>query len=204
MPIFWKEELDDRAEEFLSEFYPEALEQPLTLDIPTITEKLGITVRAESFSSDCTIFGMTVFTDCHVRIFDHDNETYKVIPASKGTIFYAPDVFFMRTLGSVRNTLIHECVHWHHHAKAMELERLFNCEATDIHCQVTAVPKSKLQTEKNRNPLDWMEWHVNALSPRILMPKNMFQKKADSIIDTLQLQHPAFAEPIWLKWPYRN
>ena len=45
VPIFWKEELDDRAEEFLSEFYPEALEQPLALDIPTITEKLGIAVR---------------------------------------------------------------------------------------------------------------------------------------------------------------
>ncbi|MGI6617700.1 MAG: ImmA/IrrE family metallo-endopeptidase [Saccharofermentanales bacterium] len=192
VPIFWKEELDDRAEEFLSEFYPEALEQPLALDIPTITEKLGLTVRGESLSADCTIFGMTVFSDCHVRIYDHENDNYITVPASKGTIFYDPDVFFMRTLGSVRNTIIHECVHWHYHAKAMELERLFNRKATDIRCQVTAIPKSKLHTEKNRNPRDWMEWHANALAPRILMPKNMFQKKADSILDTLQLQYPAF------------
>lgn len=35
-----------------------------------------------------------------------------------------------RNLGSTYNTIIHECVHWHRHRKAFELERLYNEEAT--------------------------------------------------------------------------
>ncbi len=72
----------------------------------------------------------------------------------------------MRNLGSTFNTIVHECVHWHLHRKAFELERLYNEEATQIQCQVSGGIKKGTA----RSATDWMEWQANALAPRIQMP----------------------------------
>ena len=186
VPIFWKDELEDRAEEFLRNYQPEALVSPRPIDTSTITEKLGVTVQSAHLSRDCSVFGMMVFADTKVRVVTDDGFTE--IPVSSGTLFYDSNVFFMRTLGSVRNTIIHECVHWVYHKKAMALERLINKTTTDIRCQVQEISETKLNS-KQRNPLSWMEWHANALAPRILMPKKMFKKKAGETISQLMDRH---------------
>lgn len=183
VPIFCHDELDNRANEFLALYYPDALEQPIPIDIDVLANHLGVTIKAAHLSYDCSIFGMTVFADTSVQVMDKAIQRLVSCPVSAGTVFYDPNVFFMRTLGSVRNTIVHECVHWVYHRKAMELERLFNQAATDIRCQVQEVSSSRLR-DNRRNPLDWMEWHANALAPRILMPNEMFAKKATEIIQS--------------------
>jgi len=40
-------------------------------------------------------------------------------------------------------------------------------------------PESK---KRKRTNTEWMEWHANALAPRILMPRNPFKQKADELI----------------------
>jgi Zn-dependent peptidase ImmA (M78 family) len=85
----------------------------------------------------------------------------------------------MRNLGSVNNTIIHECVHWDLHKKFFELEKLYNKEARSIRCQV----QEGIRTESNLSPLDWMEWQANALAPRILMPVKQTRQKIEELIE---------------------
>ncbi|WDC84266.1 ImmA/IrrE family metallo-endopeptidase [Caloramator sp. mosi_1] len=93
------------------------------------------------------------------------------------TIFVDPKAYFLRNLGSVNNTIIHECVHWALHRKAFELQRLYNSSATKIKCQVVGGIK-----DSNRDATDWMEWQANVLAPRIQMPISTFKEKAFELI----------------------
>ena len=79
----------------------------------------------------------------------------------------------------MNNTIIHECVHWDLHKKFFELEKLYNKEARSISCQV----QEGIRPEKNRTPLDWMEWQANALAPRILMPLKQARQKIEELIE---------------------
>jgi hypothetical protein len=79
----------------------------------------------------------------------------------------------------MNNTIIHECVHWDLHKKFFELEKLYNKEARSISCQV----QEGIRPEKNRTPLDWMEWQANALAPRILMPIKQARQKIEELIE---------------------
>ena len=87
----------------------------------------------------------------------------------------------MRNLGSVNNTIVHECVHWDKHRKAMKLESLFDSSATKIVCKVTG----NVEGDK-KEAIEWMEWQANKLAPRIQMPLSMFQVKAQELIEKYQ------------------
>ena len=82
-----------------------------------------------------------------------------------GTIFVDPKAYFLRNLGAVNNTIIHECVHWDKHRKAFELERLYNESVNKIKCKVVGGIK-----DGDKDATGWMEWQANALAPRIQMP----------------------------------
>lgn len=179
VPILYKHQLDSEAEKFLEKFYPEALKTPQAVDIKLLTERMGIEVKPAHLSSNCSVFGMTLFTDGMARTYCPDTNSYREIDVKAGTILYDPEVYFMRSLGSVRNTIAHECVHWHFHKKAMELERIFNPDANKIKCYVQEITPVDFQQSKKRNPLEWMEWQANALAPRILMPYEMFSIRAN-------------------------
>ncbi|WP_206528096.1 ImmA/IrrE family metallo-endopeptidase [Marinitoga sp. 38H-ov] len=91
--------------------------------------------------------------------------------------FVDPKAYFLRNLGSVNNTIVHECVHWALHRKAFELERLYNTNVNKIKCQVVGGIK-----DSNKDATDWMEWQANALTPRIQMPISTFKSKAFELI----------------------
>jgi len=118
------------------------------------------------------------FSDCEVPYYDNESWAYKTMEVSRGTILVDPNVFFMRSVGSMNNTIIHECVHWDLHRKFFELEKMYNREARAISCWV----QEGARPEKHRTPLDWMEWHANALAPRILMPAKQTKQKIEELI----------------------
>ena len=97
------------------------------------------------------------------------------------TIIVDPKAYFLRNLGSVNNTIVHECVHWDQHRKAFELERLYNSSATRIKCQVVGGIK-----DNTRDATDWMEWQANHLSAAVLMPKCSVDLLARSCKDKLK------------------
>lgn len=166
VPIIKKENLEAVAEDFLNTYFPDALKEPVYINPVELANKMNLTVEHKHITNDFSTFGQIFFVDTETNYYDKKNNEYKAIDVAAGTIFVDRDAFFLRNLGSVNNTIVHECVHWHLHRKAFQLERLYNENATQIQCQVIGgVKDSAIQAST-----DYMEWHANALTPRIQMP----------------------------------
>lgn len=177
VPIIRAEQLEDAATEFLSRHYPESLKSPIPVNPYELVKRMSLSVQMKSSSSDCSVFGQIFFTDCETEYYDKQEKKFKKIHVGKGTIFVDQDAYYLRNLGSVNNTIIHECVHWDLHRKAFELERLYNENATHIQCQVVGGIK-----DSSKSATDWMEWQANSLTPRILMPYKQTSLKVAEII----------------------
>ena len=182
VPVISKDQLDQVAEGFLEKYYPEALEKPMKVSAREIAKRMKLRIHEVHITQLGTIFGQMHFSDSRIKYFDSNTGTYKKAKVRRGTMLIDPDVFFMRNIGSMNNTIIHECVHWDLHRKFFELEKLYNREARAISCQVIEGAKP----EKNRTPLDWMEWQANALAPRILMPEKQTRVKIEELIAKYQ------------------
>lgn len=178
VPIISKEQIDGVAEGFLKKYYPEALTEPTVVPVLEVARRMGLVVIEAHITKNCTAFGQIYFTDGETQCFDTEAGAYRTIPVKRGTILIDPDVFFMRTVGSLNNTIIHECVHWDKHKRFFDLEKLYNNAAKAISCQVQEGNKP----EGERTPLDWMEWQANALAPRILMPAKQTRQKIEELI----------------------
>jgi len=178
VPIIYKEQLDNVAESFLGKYYPEALMEPMPVSTRQIAERMGLDIQEVHITKTCTVFGQIYFSDCEIQHYDSDAKSYRTLFVNRGTILVDPNVYFMRNIGSMNNTIIHECVHWYLHKKFFELEKLYNKEARSISCQV----EEGIRPERKRTPLDWMEWHANSLAPRILMPAKQTKQKIEELI----------------------
>ena len=173
VPIINREQLEFVATDFLRRNYPEALKTPQPVEPQVLAEKMGLSVEMREITKDFSVFGQLYFHDCDAELYDGDCDELVKTSVSARTIFVDPKAYFLRNLGSVNNTIVHECVHWDLHRKAFELERLYNSSATRIKCQVVGGIK-----DNSRDATDWMEWQANALAPRIQMPLSTFKTKA--------------------------
>ena len=177
VPIINREQLEAVATDFLRRHYPEALKTPIAVEPQLLAEKMGLSVEMREITKDFSVFGQLYFHDCSSELYDGDRDELVQTSVSARTIFVDPKAYFLRNLGSVNNTIVHECVHWDLHRKAFELERLYNSSATRIKCQVVGGIKGN-----GRDATDWMEWQANALAPRIQMPLSAFKTKAFEFI----------------------
>lgn len=178
VPLIRSDQLEDVARDFLERNYKEALSRPMFVDPGILAERMGLSVQMKSASADCSTFGQIFFADCDAEYYDKSDSSFKRTHVNKGTIFVDPESFFLRNVGSVNNTIVHECVHWDKHRKAFELERLYNENATQIKCQVVG----GIKDGKTRTATDWMEWQANTLAPRIQMPYRQAKIKAAELI----------------------
>lgn len=177
VPIIYKEQLESVATDFLRRHYPEALKNPMAIEPQVLAEKMGLRVEMREITKDFSVFGQIFFQDCEAEFYDKDSGEMVKTNVDARTIFVDPKAYFLRNLGLVNNTIVHECVHWDLHRKAFELERLYNSSATRIKCQVVGGIK-----DNNKDATDWMEWQANALAPRIQMPISTFKKIAFEFI----------------------
>lgn len=173
VPIIYKEQLESVATDFLRRHYPEALKTPMAIEPQVLAENMGLTVEMREITKDFSVFGQLYFHDCDAVFYDKDSDEMVQTHIDARTIIVDPKAFFLRNLGSVNNTIVHECVHWDQHRKAFELERLYNNSLTRIKCQVVGGIK-----DNSRDATDWMEWQANALTPKIQMPLAMFKTQA--------------------------
>lgn len=186
IPYLYADDLEKEAEAFLSKYCPNALKEPMPIPINDILKSMALNFFFAPLPSN--IFGMTYFREADVDV--HDSETGQVFPQhiEAGTILINPNIFFMRTIGSANNTIIHECLHWERHKKFFELQKLLNSDLRAISCSVTDnKPDNKSGVEA---ALQWMEWQCNALTPRVLMPKEMTRAKLTQILKQLQEEQP--------------
>ena len=181
VPCISKDKLDQVAMNFVARYYPEALEKPMSINPHVLADRMSLKIQERDISKDCSVFGKIYFQDSEGEFYDTKWDKVTVEPVKAKTIFVDPRVYFMRNLGSVNNTIVHECVHWDKHRKAMQLESLFDSSATKIVCKVTG----NVEGDK-KEAIEWMEWQANKLAPRIQMPLSMFQVKAQELIEKYQ------------------
>ncbi|WDC83299.1 hypothetical protein PL321_11010 [Caloramator sp. mosi_1] len=143
-----------------------------------IVERMGLELLEMNITKSSKAFGQIVFDDCEFEYFDIEKIVTKKI-YQKGTIIVDPKNYFMRNLGSVNNTIIHECVHWELHRKYFELVNLYNEYKKYILCNITETTKPK----QGWSPYEIMEWQANALAPRILMPAKQTKEKIEELIE---------------------
>jgi ribosomal protein S24E len=172
--VISKDRFDDEATAFLTEFYPEALTTPMPLPVEAVAENMGLAIKRISITRNLTLFGMMIFTDTFVQFYDREEQLSKITGVEKGDIVVDPNVCFMRNIGCERNTIIHECVHWHKHRKYHELAKLYDPDSKLVVCRV-----SERETGATWANEDWMEWQANGIAPRILMPRDMAKLKID-------------------------
>lgn len=183
VPYIYAKDLDKHAEKFLERYCPRALKEPMPLPIKEIVEQMGLTVYHAPLPGG--IFGRTYFNDTNVKVYGNKACTEIVEKSiSSGTVLVNPDVFFMRNIGSVNNTVIHECVHWDKHYKFFELQKLLNPDIQAISCAV--VEEYKKKPNQLEDELSWMEWQANALTPKILIPAKTGKSKLSEILNRLR------------------
>ncbi|MFS1663240.1 ImmA/IrrE family metallo-endopeptidase [Streptococcus sp. zg-JUN1979] len=162
VPKIWKDDLDKVAEAFLKKYDPNTLLTPTRVEPEYIVQQMGLQLRYDSITEDTSILGQIYFQD----------NLEKGLPA--GTVVIEEKLPQIRSLGVERNTILHECVHWELHRYALELARTEEEKLSVL--SITNVIKN----ENASDMIDWMEWHAEAIAPRILMPKEMFIQEASS------------------------
>lgn len=177
VPIISKDQLESVATDFLQRHYPEALKFPMAIEPQVLAEKMGLTIQVKEITKDLSVFGQIYFHSCDTELYDKTSDKLVQVKVDARTIIVDPKAYFLRNLGSVNNTIVHECVHWDLHRKAFELERLYNNSATRIKCQVVSGIRDNV-----KDATDWMEWQANSLAPRIQMPYAPFMMKVQELI----------------------
>lgn len=180
VPVIHKCDFDKKATEFLTKYYPQALEKPMAVPIREIAQKkIGLRVFMDyRLTEDFSILGQMCFTNGYVPIYDKGEDEFRDMKVRYGTMFVDPDTYFMRNLGSVNNTVAHECVHWEEHRPYYMSLPITDSVAVACRCPTTE--KSE-DTQQSWTDTDWMEWHANGIAPRILMPIQTFEKTVESV-----------------------
>lgn len=184
VPDIPKERLESVATEFLKEYYPEALritthgQPPVCIDSTVLANRLGLTILNKRIREDASVFGQLYFVDTEIELFDANAGENVPFNVDAQTIIVDPMNFLLRNLGSVNNTIIHECVHWVKHRKVFELEKLYNADASCISCEVVGGATAMVA----KKATEQMERQANQLTPRIQMPAGPFKAKAQEYI----------------------
>ena len=184
VPDIRYEQLEDVAHRFLEEHYKEALQlpragqPPVYVDPLILAQRLGLTVQTAHIREDASIFGQIFFADTDTEMFDSTQGKMVPVHVDAKTIVADPEVFLLRNLGAMNNTIIHECVHWDKHRKVFLLEKLYNSNASGISCEVVGGAKAEMA----RQATEKMEQQANWLTPRIQMPAAPFKARANDLI----------------------
>lgn len=185
--ILGKNRLEDYAKKYLSEHCREALTTPMPLPVDQIIKDAGLTVETASLSSNLDVFGCCMLLDGYVEIYDKETGEMQEVFYPAGTILFDPDSEWAYGEGAKRNTLIHEALHWEKDKMYFQILDVRNKAASEklypIMCRQSGTYYEPPEGKKTKaNQVKWLEWQAHRLAPRILMPYEMFKKKAQEII----------------------
>lgn len=186
VPYMYEEDVEKHAEDFLKKYCPKALLQPMAVPVDEIVRLMGMRMYYAPLEEG--IFGKTYFGAEKVKVYtDVRGVEIEEIITEPGTMLVNPNVFFMYNVGTAKNTIVHECVHWDRHRRPFELQKLLTGECNHISCEIVEVYEGMPQ---DAPALKWMEWQANQLAPRILMPAEMTKKKLDECLRRLHAELP--------------
>ena len=155
VPYIPPSEYDKVACEFLEQFYPDALKDPMPVPIEEIAQaSLGLNIQYICLSEEMDIYGMTIFTDGGVEIYDPEEGLYSTKIFKAKTVLIDPEVVKKTNIGCRNNTIAHECVHWYKHRYYYKMQKLsLPRYAKYCRCRVDQLPESTGErTSWNRKP----------------------------------------------------
>ncbi len=114
------------------------------------------------------------FEDCLASFYDNDGKpTNESI--SKDTIVLDPCIYYLRDVGSVNYTIVHECVHREYHCKKYLFEAIYDESYSNTDCGIEG-------NTKRSSKESYMEWQANALAAHILIPENTFKRQTSKFL----------------------
>lgn len=185
MMLPYIDDMDEEATKFLLKYQPQALIEPMPINVERIAEQMQVTVYQAPLKRN--IFGKAYFSDGKEKIFNSDNDIIE-IDVHRKTILINPDLYFLRSLGSYYYTFMHELIHIEYHSRFYDLHRMVEPTDLSIDCKDARTPKS-LNTYYKK-AFDIMEYQANTLAAKILLPKDMFLKKYEMICSEVDHDYP--------------
>lgn len=172
IPFIPPSEYDMVAEQFLEEYFPEALKRPMAIPIEKIAADMGLKVQYVCLSEEADIYGATIFTDGAWEIYNSEDGLYETKVFKRKTVLIDPEAVKKTNIGCKHNTLAHECVHWYKHRLYYKMQKFTEPRmARFCKCSVNQLPYA---TEEE----NIMEGQAIGIAPRILMPKASFIEAA--------------------------
>ena len=189
--VLGKNRLDDYATKYLTRHCKEALQTPMPLPVDEILQKAGLTVREAALSKNSDVFGCCLLIDGEVEVFDNESGNSRIERYPAGTVLIDPNSEAKYGERVKRNTLIHEALHWEKDKTYFQILAVKNAKATEklypIMCRQSETFYNPPEGKKTKeNEVKWLEWQAHRLAPRVLMPKEMFRKKAIELIEKCQ------------------
>lgn len=174
IPVIYASEYDDIATSFLENYCPKALTTPMAVPISDIAKsEMGLNLVKECLSEELDIFGVTIFSDGMVDIYDIEKGVYESRFFKKKTVIIDPYAYQKTNTGCLNNTIAHECVHWYKHRLFFKMQDLVLPRRAKIcKCHVSQLPT---ETEEE----NIMEDQAIGIAPRILMPTKPFEEAAE-------------------------
>lgn len=186
VPILSKADFDIEAEKFLSKYCPQALEEPMPVPVRDIAKRMNLKIKeGMQFNAKPPIFGAIAFFDCKANLRDRYG-VMKQYNIPKGSIIIDNRLSFW-SIGCVNYTIAHELYHWHRHRIYAQIQRLLNGKdslKSLNRCNTT--PARHTMFLGSYSDVDWMEWQANSIAPKILMPKQMFERKLTELLNSAE------------------
>lgn len=136
-----KESLDKEAEKFLRQYYPEALERPISLKDEILLQRMGLTRYYAPLDENTRgrIYLQDSWKETKHRVFanqdiyseNFDENDYEYVRLSENTILVDPRGKMRKNPGALLFTTVHECIHWEKHRKYFRLMHKME-KATEI------------------------------------------------------------------------
>lgn len=173
IPKLTKEQLDFVAEDFLNQYYPEALFGNY-ININRLIKNTNLKIEYRKLSLNNMIFGLICFDDTIIQCYDKNMLPIKE-KAVKGTIYIDVEAITKDMgINAINFVIVHEMVHWHIHKKYYAYKGKV----------------AKKTYDKVVIPIDdikWMEYQAEEVALRILLPKETMKKEINNCMKYYEL-----------------
>ena len=185
-----KDQIEERAIEFLEKYSPSSLVTPAKVDLELILEEMGLTIDYQKMDLDNTILGLTAFNNGTLNVYSDDGTTYP-INVNKGTIIINKNLASYEKLqGRFQYTMGHETGHWVLHQKLFYIDEnqvsLFdNMESSEDKNLICSKRDERFLLKRGfKTDQEWIEWQADYFSSCVIMPRDIFKKEYKRLIES--------------------
>ncbi|TYO92292.1 ImmA/IrrE family metallo-endopeptidase [Desulfallas thermosapovorans] len=173
VPVISGKDMDREAAKFLLKYCPRALVEPMPVPVEEIAElEMNLDIDYVHIAEDGSTLGMMIFTGGNVQLYHQETGRYTWQHYEAGTMLVESSLTEAGNRGRERFTIAHEMVHWdRHRIRFLMLSPRNGQLAGACRC-----PRERVC--RPRTPEEWMEWQADNLAAAILMPAEMFKRKA--------------------------